>query len=174
MTLRRLVGTLVGTVVLLGLAGCTPDPHPYLALSMAGGRPTILVAECARSAISYVTVRESSPAASPAAQWQVASPVGTPGPGGVRERLADAPARITLFETPPGWLVQRETLREVREDAEYSVSGGTANAGSLTFTVAQLRDLAPGTVLTAVGYRDQHVVSEGAFEKAAQKDCDNS
>jgi hypothetical protein len=102
----------------------------------------------------------------------VASPLSTPAPNGVRDPTAIAPARIAFFERPPSWLIRQETLGEFREDAEYHVHGGSTNTASLEFTVARLRELAPGTVLTAVGYRDQHVVSEAEFEEAAEKDCD--
>jgi hypothetical protein len=102
----------------------------------------------------------------------VESPLSTPGPNGVKDPTAPAPARIAFFEKPSSWLITQETLRAFREDAEYRVHGGSTNVASLEFTVAQLRELAPGTVLTAVGYQDQHVVSEAEFEKAAQKDCD--
>lgn len=102
----------------------------------------------------------------------MAAPLSTPAPNGVRNPTAVAPARIAFFEKPSSWQVQRETLRTFREDAEYRVNGGSAKVASLEFSVAQLRELAPGMVLTAVGYQDQHVVSDADFEKAAQKDCD--
>jgi hypothetical protein len=63
-------------------------------------------------------------------------------------------------------------MRAFREDAGYYVHGGSTNVASLKFTVAVLRELAPGMVLTGVGYQDQRVVSEAEFEKAAQEDCD--
>jgi hypothetical protein len=177
---HRLACALLGVVAPLGLAGCSPDPHPYLALTMADDRPTLLIAECARSGVWYVTLGEldspTSPAPTgsqpPSLEWSVASPLSTPGPNGVKHPTAVAPARITFFEKPSSWLVQRETLRTFREDAEYFVHGGSSNVASLEFSVARLRELAPGMVLTAVGYQDQHVVSDADFEKAAQKDCD--
>jgi hypothetical protein len=176
---HRLVSALVGVVTVLGLAGCSPDPHPYLALTMVDDRPTLLIAACARSQVSYITLRESDKTVSPAPtgsqpssrEWSVASPLSTPAPNGVKHPTAAAPAQITLFERPSSWLITQETMRAFREDAEYRVNGGLANVASLEFTVALLRELAPGTVLTGVGYQDQHVVSEAKFEKAAQKDC---
>jgi len=177
---HRLVSALLGVVALLGLAGCSPDPHPYLALTMVDDRPTLLIAECARSQVSYITLWEGDNTTSPAPtrsrsqalEWSVASPLSTPAPNGVKDPTAAAPARIAFFERPSNWLIRQETLRAFRADAEYSVHGGSTNVASLEFTVARLRELAPGTVLTAVGYRDQHVVSEAEFERAAQKDCD--
>ncbi|MCA2211576.1 hypothetical protein [Jidongwangia harbinensis] len=178
----RLVSALLGIVALLGLAGCSPDPHPYIALAMVDGRPTVLVAACARGELSYVTLAEREDTTSPAPsdvrhrprEWSVGAPLSAPGPDGVRSPVATAPARIALFERPSDWLISRETLREFRDGAEYRVYGGPANVATLEFTVARLRELAPGTVLTGVGYRDQHVVSEPTFEKAAEKDCDRS
>jgi hypothetical protein len=46
------------------------------------------------------------------------------------------------------------------------------DVASLSFTLAQLRALAPGEVLAATGYAGQHVVSEGDFQAAARKFCD--
>jgi hypothetical protein len=177
---HRPVSALLGVVAMFALAGCSPDPHPYLALTMVDDRPTLLIAECARSEIWYITLSERGNTTSsvptgarpPSLQWSVASPLSTPAPNGVRNPTAAAPARIAFFETPSSWLIRQETLREFREDAEYLVHGGGTNVASLEFSVARLRELAPGTVLTAVGYRDQHVVSEAEFEKAAQEDCD--
>lgn len=101
----------------------------------------------------------------------MASPLSTPDPNGVKDPTAATPARIAFFEKPSSWLIRRDTLREFREDAECRVHGGLTNLESLKFTAARLRELTPGTALTAVGYLDQHVVSEAEFEKAAQKDC---
>jgi hypothetical protein len=178
-TVHRLGGALLGAVAVLGLAACSPDPHPYLALTMLDDRPVLLIAACARSDIEYITLWESDATASPAPadsrpqrlEWSVASPLSTPGPNGVKVPTVDAPARIVFFDQPAGWLTRQQTLRAFRADTEYLVHGGLANVGSLEFTVAQLRELAPGKVLTAVGYRDQHVVTEAEFEEAAQEDC---
>ena len=168
-TFHRLGGALLGAVAVLGLAACSPDPHPYLALTMLDDRPVLLIAACARSEIEYITLRESN---TESVEWSVASPLSTPGPNGVKVPTVDAPARIVFFDQPSGWLMRQETLRAFRADTEYLVHGGLANVGSLEFTVAQLRELAPGKVLTAVGYSDQHVVTEAEFEEAAQEDCD--
>lgn len=167
---RRLVSALAGVVTLLSLAGCSPDPHPYLALTMVNDRPTLLIAACARSQVSYLTLSESDNTV--AREWSVASPLSTPAPDGVKHPTAVAPAQIALLERPSRWLIRQETLRAFREDTEYHVHGGSANVASLEFTVGLLRELAPGKVLTGVGYQDQHVVSEAEFEEAAQKDCD--
>ena len=174
---HRLVRAVLGIAVVLGLAGCTPDPHPYIAVTIVDDRPTLLVAECARTRIEYVTLSERDDSTSPSPgrarhEWSVASPLSTPGPDGVRNPTAVAPARITFFVNPPSWLVRSKTLRAFREDTEYRVDSGVANVGSLTFTLARLRKLEPGKVITAVGYLDQHAVSEADFEKAARKDCD--
>jgi hypothetical protein len=177
---HRLIGALLGGAALLGLTGCAPEPDPYSALAMVDDRPTLLIAECARSGIGYVTLWERASAASPVPatipprypEWSVESPRSTPGPNGIRRSTEDAPARLTFFEKPSDWLISKETLRAFREDAEYHVHGGLGNVASLEFTLARLRELAPGEVLTAVGYRDQHVVSEAEFEEAAQKVCD--
>jgi hypothetical protein len=179
-TFHRLVGALLGAAALLGMAGCSPDPHPYFALVMVGDRPTLLIAECARAEIEYVTLWERdntaslAPASSPSQplEWSVASPLSTPAPDGVKFPTTDAPARIAFFEKPSSWLIRKETLRAFRDDAEYHVSGGLAHVASLDFTVARLRELAPGKVLTAVGHSGQHVMSEAEFAQAAQKDCD--
>jgi hypothetical protein len=167
---HRLLSALAGVVTLLGLAGCSPDPHPYLALTMVNDRPTLLIAACARSQVSSITLSESDNTV--AREWSVAAPLSTPAPNGVKHPTVAAPARIALFEKPSSWLIRQETMRAFRDDAEYRVHGGLANVASLEFTVARLRELAPGMVLTGVGYQDQHVVPEADFEKAAQKDCD--
>lgn len=100
------------------------------------------------------------------------SPLGPPASNGVKSSTADAPARITFFEKPTNWLLRQETLRAFRDDGEYRVHGGLANVATLKFTVAQLRELAPGTVLTSDGHSGQEVVFEAEFEEAAQDVCD--
>jgi hypothetical protein len=93
---RGLGSALLGVVALLGLAGCSPDPHPYLALTMVDDRPTLLIAACARSQVWSITLREGDNATSPAPtssrsqplEWSVASPLSTPAPNGVRDPTA--------------------------------------------------------------------------------------
>jgi len=169
------MGPVLAVAVVLGLAGCSPNPAPYLALTMVDGHPTLLIAECARPVIDNATVAEIDTTASAgprSPEWWVESPLSTPNPNGVRMSTVDAPAQITFFEKPSGWLVRLDTLQEFRENAEYRVDAGPGNVGPLQFSLGRLRELAPGKVLAAVGYHEQHVVSEAKFDKAAQKECD--
>lgn len=154
----------------LALGGCSPKPEPFLAVRMTGDRPAIVVADCARDEISYVSVNETSSSSSRPA---------TPGPGvewvaGAPPKSAvPAPAEVVPFDVPEGWAGESLHLNHFREGVEYYVSGGLGGVGMVTFTLADLRALAPGQVLAPTGYSDQHVVTEDEFQKAARDFCDD-
>ncbi|BCY08153.1 hypothetical protein [Actinoplanes sp. L3-i22] len=172
---KRWAGLLLGVAGLLSLTACGPKANPYFALVMADGKPTVLIAECARDGIDYVTLWESGTSTAPPAtrvEWSVEAPTSPLPSSTIRVSTVEAPARITLLETPPEWLNQRDTLPELRDGVEYYLSGGLSNPGSLTFTLAQLRAMAPGEVLTVTGYTEQHVVPEKDWRSAADQACD--
>jgi hypothetical protein len=154
--------------LVLALGGCSPNPDPFLALRMTGDRPAIVVADCARDEMFYVSVNETSSASAPpttvgpGVEWVV----GAPPRSGV-----PAPAEVIPFDVPEGWAGESLRLDHFREGVEYYVSGGPANIGLLTFTLADLRALAPGQVLAPTGYNKKHVVTDDEFQKAARKFC---
>jgi hypothetical protein len=83
---------------------------------------------------------------------------------------------MVLLEAPEGgWTVNPNSeLRKLREDTGYVVTGSFRNIASVRFTLADLRAMKPGEVLTATGYIDQHVVPEADFqEAAADEGCDD-
>src|SRR5262245_33620298 len=111
--MARCLKAFAGFVLLLGLAACSPDPDPYLALTMAGDRPKVLVAECARDQLSYVIVEVSTRASAPPdpAIWSVESPlrpVDPDSPDGVKVATTGAPDKITFFDVPPGWVIRQD------------------------------------------------------------------
>ncbi|GLW34868.1 hypothetical protein [Actinoplanes regularis] len=165
---QRTATLLIAAVAVLGLTGCSPEPDPYFALRMTDGKPTLLIAECALTRIDYISIWEhgrtgASGTASP--EWQVDSPLRPIPSTTIKTSAVDAPAQVTLLEVPPGWFTQKDTLRELRDGTEYYLSGGLANVGSLSFTLAQLNALAPGDVLTS--FRKKQVVTEQTWREKA-------
>ncbi|MEU4621045.1 hypothetical protein AB0G04_13830 [Actinoplanes sp. NPDC023801] len=181
-----MAGAVLASATLIPLSACSPDPDPLFALAMVGDRATVLIAECARAQIDYVAVWERADPASPVPQqpgapdgrtdkwieWHVESPRKPVPSSTLKTSAVDAPAQVTLLETPPGWVITRDELTELREGVEYHLSGGLGKIGSLDFTLARLRELPPGDVLTATGYLEQHVVPEAEFQAEARKHCD--
>lgn len=168
---------LTGALALTGLTACTPDRDPFFAVLMKDRKPTLLVAECARGGVDLVYVWETVGNASPAMgsldpKWQVHSPTDGFPTNAATAVDVDAPATITLLETPPGWLVGDDSLGRFREDAEYLVGGGMiGNIGGVKFTLTQLRALPPGQVLTITGYEEQTQQSTADWAKDAKDSC---
>lgn len=155
----RAVGVLLTLAALAGLSACSPADKPVLALHVADGRLTLLVAECdvfTAERMSVFTI-----GLTPTQKWTIARADG--------EKVA----AVTLLELPPGWRVAEQTLATFEPDIEYAVSasGDQTNADSVNFTVAQVTELGPGQVLVSEGGTKQKAVTETAFRDRAKKAC---
>ncbi|WP_203780523.1 hypothetical protein [Paractinoplanes rishiriensis] len=179
--MSRRLAALVSAGGLLALGGCSPEPNPFLAVVLVDDRPTLVVANCALNRVESVTLweidRDASPAPAtepgppPYPDWRVWAPVPPASRGALPASLPDAPARLELLgPPPPGWQAGADnSLREFREDREYHVFASSRTA-AVDFTLARLRQLKAGEVLSAVNY-DERVESEEDFQKRAGKFC---
>jgi hypothetical protein len=168
----------LGFLLFFGLAGCSPKEEPFIAVTVVGDQPAVLIAECARDEVNSVNIWEERSATATASPgdlpaWAVMSWVDRVDASPERP-VVPAPARITFFDVPPGWRVvgSEDTLHEFRDGQVYVVSAGPPRSILLTFTLAQLRGMAPGDVLTSVNSQHE-VVSEARFQEVAGESCDN-
>ena len=153
---RRALGGLASALVLAGLAGCTPQARPVIAVGSVDGRPTAYTVSCADTKVDRVRVEEVAGDRA-VAQWHA------------RTDTAAGPERITLLQDPDGWTVPTRTLTEFRPGRQYVVfaTAHGDDAGTVYFTVEQVAGLGAGQVLVKRG----QVVSEQDFREAARKAC---
>ena len=154
-----MVGRLAGALVLAGLsglAGCTPQARPVIAVGAVDGRPTAYTVSCADTKVDSVRVEEVA-GDQAVAQWHASTDT------------AAGPERITLLQAPDGWTVPTRTLTEFRPGRQYVVfaTAHGDDAGTVYFTMEQVAGLRAGQVLVKRG----QVVAEQDFRDAARKAC---
>jgi hypothetical protein len=162
---RRLTGRVAGAVAVLaalsGLTACGPAAKSVAALNYAGGKPTVLIENCADFKIDNLYVSDIT-TESARATWSAKGP-DHPGP-----------AQITMLEAPAGWTVTSQTLTSFDVNGKYAAQPFAHLADPATtvaFTVGQLKALGPGQVLISKGNNKSVAVSEKKFRKDAKAAC---
>ncbi|MGV9211618.1 hypothetical protein ACTFTM_07125 [Micromonospora sp. RB23] len=156
---RGVVGILVVAAALAGMSACSPADKEVLAVRAVDGRPVLLFAECAVFELERISVFTIDP--TPAASWTI-------------DRMGDAEVTsVTVFELPPGWTVDEQTLVAFDPAVEYSAAayGTQRNAVPVHFTLDELTALGPEDVLVGEAAGRRKAVTETAFRKRAEKTC---
>ena len=160
------IAPVVGALLAISLAGCTPKPVAQAAVRFSGnGTAEVVLALCPGDSPSRVSLYDVNDGA---LTWEAVAPREVD-ESAAAPRQDDEVASFALFSTPPGWTAGG-TLEALAPGRQYALSviATKSHTSVSAITVEELDRLADGEVWTMDGYRAR-AMTETAFRQAADR-----